>query len=218
MDFFYDQLSNMNKNDEEYEYHKNVYIDEVKNTRLWKYCSNDKFIEIINKTLLKQYKKKISPVDTVEKMITQHIENISDKEYDEFTLKKDRQKSRQNEIGLFHQYILGACDGWESSDKGIDLYNKKRGIYLQLKNRYNTLNSSSREFTLKQLHNLFSDTQKCYLGYIIPKNNSFEKKIFNYNVIEICGENLYELITGSKSSKLELEKAIKYYLLYKNLK
>ena len=150
-------------------------------------------------------------------MLTQHIEDISEEEYDEFTLKKDRQKSRQTQIGRFYQYILGSCDGWISSDKGIDLYNEKRGIYLELKLRYNTLNSSSGPVTLKKLHK-FSDTHKCYLGHVIPKKNSFEKKNSKYNVIEICGENLFEFITGSKSSKLELENAVKYYFLYKNLK
>lgn len=217
MDFLYDQLYNMDENDEEYEYHKSVYIDAIEKTRLWKYCSNNKFIENINKTLFKPSIKKRKPIDVVEKMLTQHIEDISQEEYDEFTLKKDRQKSRQNQIGRFYQYILGSCDGWISSDKGIDLYNEKRGIYLELKLRYNTLNSSSGPVTLKKLHK-FSDTHKCYLGYVIPKKNSFEKKNSKYNVIEICGENLFEFITGSKSSKLELENAVKYYFLYKNLK
>ena len=183
----------------------------------WKYCTNNKFIEIIEKTIYKPYKKVLLIQDPFEKLLTKDIENMSDKEYDEFTYMKDRQKSRQNDIGLFKQHILGACYGWTSSNIGVDLVNEKLSIIIEIKNKFNTLNSSSREHTLKKLHNL-SYKYKCYLGHIIPKTISYTKKNSKYNVTEICGEHLYELITGSKNSEKELIESVKYYQVYRKEK
>jgi hypothetical protein len=122
----------MDEDDDEYLHHVEYYLLLREKKRFWKHCPNYKFIEIINKTLYKPYKNPSLIKDHIEKIITKELENISDKEY-EFTCIKNRQKSRQNDIGLFHQLILGACDGWVSSDRGIDLYNEQRFIYLELK-------------------------------------------------------------------------------------
>ena len=145
------------------------------------------------------------------------MECLSNEDYEIFTRIKRRQKSRQNEIGLFNQYILGACDGWESSKRGIDLYNKKRNIYLELKNRYNTMNSSSRTHICKKLQQQ-SQNATCYLGHVIPKKNSFTKYNKQYNITEICGDYLFKLITGSPTAKNELESAVKDYMFYRKMK
>jgi hypothetical protein len=44
--------------------------------------------------------------------------------------------------------------------------------------------------------------------YVIPKNNSFIKRWKNDYCYEICGDKLYELVTGSKTSYIELIDAL----------
>ena len=95
-------------------------------TRFWPYCSNNVFIDIIEQTIYKQITYQNNTIDCFEKIITQQMEGFTEHEYEAFTHTKDRQKSRQNQIGFFHQYILGSCDGWKSSNIGVDLYNEKR--------------------------------------------------------------------------------------------
>ena len=187
-------------------------------SRFWKYCSNDKFIRCIEETLYKCPKKNKSPDDELEKFITKDVLDLSSDEYDKYTSFKNYQKSIQNEIGNFNQFILGCCDGWKSNISGIDLVNKERGICIEVKNRYNTLNSSSKKHTLEKLEKE-SNKYKCYLAHIIPKKHSYpEKHIPKYNVSELCGDYLYELVTGDKSSREELFSAVKKYSKYRKIK
>jgi len=215
--FFQDELENMDESNDEYQYQKDVYIDLREKTRFWPYCSNDKFIKIIEETICKPITDKESVPDRLETIVTQNMECLSNEEYKIFTRLKDRQKSRQNEVGLFNQDILGACDGWESAKSGIDLYNKKKNIYVELKNRYNTLNSSSKAHTCKKLQQL-SQNATCYLAHVIPKKDPFTKYNKKYNITEICGDDLFKLVTGSSIAKYELETAVKDYMLYRKIK
>ena len=155
--------------------------------------------------------------DTLERITTIYTENMNNYEYEQFTMLKNRQKSRQNNVGLFNQDILGSCDGWESRHTGVDLYNSNRNIYIELKNRYNTLNSDSKSNICKKLQEL-SKNSTCYLGHIIPKNKAFTKKMKNYDIIEICGSDLFELITGSNKAEKELYDSVNEYFEYKKLK
>ena len=195
-----------------------AYLSVRKQTPFWPYCTNQNFIEIIEKTLCKEIKDKKPVTDQIEKITTMAREDWSIEEYESFTSAKNRQKSAQNEVGLFQQYILGSCKGWQSSNKGVDLYNENKNIYLELKNRWNTLNAASRESTCKKLQKLADKGYTCYLAYVIPKKESYDRYIEKYNINEICGDKLFELITGNKNSKDELEFAVNEYFEYKKLK
>lgn len=55
------------------------------------------------------------------------------------------QKSFQNAIGEFHQQVLGSINGWSNAGAGgsYDVINDEMKIIAEVKNKYNTMNSSS---------------------------------------------------------------------------
>ena len=97
-----------------------------------------------------------------EKMLIEHFSRISnDIEIDDLFLKnykniktekrtyKKMQQTFQR-IGKAWEIILSCCKGFEKISK-IDFVNKDKKIYIELKNRYNTDNSSSKKTNLNKL-------------------------------------------------------------------
>ena len=57
-------------------------------------------------------------------------------------------KSNSNVIGYFHQNIFKYVKGgWEVPRSGYDLVNEEKHIYVEIKNKHNTMNSSSSQKT-----------------------------------------------------------------------
>ena len=116
-------------------------------------------------------------------------------------------KSNTNHIGYFHQNIfryLGA--GWEVPEKGYDIVHVKRKIFVEMKNKHNTMNSSSSQKTYMKMQDkiLRDDAAVCYLVEVIAKksrdivwNVSLDGETFsNKNIRRISVDKFYELVTG----------------------
>lgn len=86
-------------------------------------------------------------------------------------------KSNNNTIGYFHQNLFKyAGNGWEVPANGItgfDVQNPSRHIYAELKNKHNTMNSSSSSKTyMKMQAQILSDDQSiCMLVEVIAKRS-----------------------------------------------
>lgn len=55
-------------------------------------------------------------------------------------------KSNTNHIGYFHQNIfkyIGKNKGWKVPKEGFDIENEELNIFVEMKNKHNTMNSSS---------------------------------------------------------------------------
>lgn len=79
-------------------------------------------------------------------------------------------KSNANKIGYFHQNIFAyAGNGWCVPPKGFDVENKDRHIFIELKNKHNTMNaaSSSKTYIKMQSKLLEDDEAVCYLAEVI---------------------------------------------------
>lgn len=118
-------------------------------------------------------------------------------------------KSNTNHIGYFHQNIFQYLgDGWEVPVSGYDIVNKKKKIYVEMKNKHNTMNSSSSQKTYMRMQNtLLNDTESiCMLVEVIAKNsqNIIWKTrldgdpIQNDNIRRISVDKFYEIVTGDK--------------------
>lgn len=87
-------------------------------------------------------------------------------------------KSNTNHIGYFHQnlfrYIGG---GWEVPDKGFDIVNQEEHIFVELKNKHNTMNSRSADATYIFMQNciLHDDEATCILVEVIARTSIDEK-------------------------------------------
>ncbi len=83
-------------------------------------------------------------------------------------------KSNSNSIGYFHQNLFNyAKNGWIVPKEGFDVENDERHIYVELKNKHNTMNSASSQKTyMKMQAKLLDDDQAtCYLVETISKKS-----------------------------------------------
>lgn len=108
--------------------------------------------------------------------------NIYKKSYDEIILleiHRQRDKTNTNSIGYFHQNIFKYIEKCEVPKSGWDvIFTKYDGskIYIEMKNKHNTMNSSSSAKTYMKMQNLIfkRDEKKdiCALVEIISKKSS----------------------------------------------
>lgn len=83
-------------------------------------------------------------------------------------------KSNTNHIGYFHQNLFRfAGNGWVVPKTGFDVENDTLHIYVEMKNKHNTMNSASGQKTyLKMQGKLLDDDEAtCYLVEVISKRS-----------------------------------------------
>jgi hypothetical protein len=144
-------------------------------------------------------------------------------------LMRQAQKTLLNQIGGFHQNILGAVKGWENMNAGswVDLVSHDRKAIAEVKNKHNTLSGGKRSDQYDNLEKLVMQKASRYHGYtayfvtIIPKSPERFDRPFtpsdketgakvaeNTLIREIDGASFYELVTGRKDALAELFKAL----------
>lgn len=135
---------------------------------------------------------------------------------------RQRDKSNNNDIGYFHQRIFQYIDnchvppngeegGWDviyQDDSGITLPdgNVVKTIYVEMKNKHNTMNSASSGKTyMKMQHQLLSDDNcACFLVEAIAKKSQNIKweptvdkmKVGHKLIRRVSIDKFYELVTG----------------------
>ncbi len=83
-------------------------------------------------------------------------------------------KSNTNQIGYFHENIFKYINPeWIVPKKGYDIINEKEFIYVEIKNKYNTMNSSSAQKIYISMQNtiLKNPKAKCLLVEVLAKNS-----------------------------------------------
>lgn len=83
-------------------------------------------------------------------------------------------KHNQNHIGYFHQNIFRyAGHGWEVPQVGFDVVNEEKHIFVELKNKHNTMNANSGQATMmKFLQKAKNDKNAlCLLVEVIAKKS-----------------------------------------------
>lgn len=114
-------------------------------------------------------------------------------------------KSNTNKIGYFHQNLFNlAGKGWIVPKEGFDVENAERHIFVELKNKHNTMNSASSQKTyMKMQAKLLDDDQAvCYLVETISKKSknetwkiTLDKKPRSHNRIRrMSMDKFYELV------------------------
>jgi len=123
----------------------------------------------------------------------------------------------ENLIGDFHENYLGSCfseDGsrWhkvpEGHIPGIDIANESRGIYLQLKSKHNSMNSSSSSKLAQELGALASEYPHNTYGCAWVVATSGRKAIGENKILEVAncykGSESYSIVTGNKHEIFEV--------------
>lgn len=145
--------------------------------------------------------------------------NVFDKSFEEIIkleIHRQRDKSNSNIIGYFHQNMFKYIKNCNVPNEGWDVIFKseKKIYYVEMKNKHNTMNSSSsgKTFMKMQNHLLNSkdkDISVCALVEVIAKKSqnipwviTLDKirQSSNEQLRRISIDKFYEIVTGDKNS------------------
>lgn len=136
-------------------------------------------------------------------------------------------KTNNNRIGYFHQYMFKyAGNGWEVPDNGdkggFDVLNDELHIYVEMKNKHNTMNRSSSSDTYVKMQNkiLKDDKATCMLVETIAKRsqnivwrltineNGRTESYSHERIRRVSMDKFYEIVFGEKDAFFRLCKAL----------
>lgn len=124
-------------------------------------------------------------------------------------VRRQMDKSNTNHIGYFHQNIfnfIGTDQGWIVPTQGFDIENHRQKIYVEMKNKHNTMNSSSSAKTYLRMQNklLHEPEATCLLVEVIAKRSQNivwtctvdKRKMSHHKIRRVSIDQFYELVTG----------------------
>ena len=184
----------------------------------------DKYGEKLQSFDLKRFNKNI--VDPIKLIFDKSVYQSSWEEIISNEIFRQRDKSNNNDIGYFHQTIFqymshchvpdnGEEGGWDviyENPEGIELVDGSRvsRIYVEMKNKHNTMNSASAGKTFIKMQNqlLHDDDCACFLVEAIAKtsqNIKWEpkvdgKKVGHKFIRRVSIDQFYALVTGQKDA------------------
>ena len=182
-------------------------------------------IETLHKSYLKAKenvsKKKFykNKIDTIKLTFDSKFNDLDEKTLIKTEINRQIDKSINNSIGTFHEQILGGIKGYEMGNlSGFDIKANNNSLFADIKNKHNTMNSSSAESLFQKLSK-YADTYKqakCYWVQILAKNSFNEKWFGEINgkeyspsrVYKISGDQFYKLLSGNENALFELYKVL----------
>ena len=91
-------------------------------------------------------------VDTFKLTFDAKFNGLSEEDLIKAEVKRQIDKSVNNAIGSFHEQVLGGIEGYELGNlSGFDIKAKDNSLFADIKNKHNTMNSSSAESLFQKL-------------------------------------------------------------------
>ncbi len=134
-------------------------------------------------------------------------------------------KTNSNNIGYFQQNIFRYIyhkdtkqTKWSVPRQGFDIVNETDKIYVEMKNKHNTMNSSSSQKTYMRMSSKINNESKatCMLVEVIAKKSqnipwqiSLDGESISHDKIRrVSIDKFYELVTGEKEGFKQLVEAL----------
>lgn len=128
-------------------------------------------------------------------------------------------KSNNNHIGYFHQNLFHyAGNGWEVPTEGFDVINEEKHIFVEIKNKHNTMNSAaSQKIYMKMQNKIVRDSHAiCMLVEVVATKSqnktwvvTVDKEQFNNDHIRrVSIDKFYEIVFGDPLAFVKLCKAL----------
>lgn len=171
------------------------------------------------KTVIDMYEFNKNVIDPIKLTFDAKVYGKSFEEIIESECIRQIDKANTNHIGYFHQNLFNyAGNGWYVPEKGFDVINDSRKIYVEMKNKHNTMNSSSGQATyMKMQKQLIKDPEStCMLVEAIAtqSQNIIWKASLNGENYEherirrVSMDKFYEIVFGDADAFMKLCKAL----------
>jgi hypothetical protein len=158
---------------------------------------------------LKEFNKNL--IDPIKLTFDSKVYNKTMRELIDGEIIRQIDKSNTNHIGYFHQNMFNHIgDGWIVPETGYDIVNEVQKIYVEMKNKHNTMNSSSSQKTYARMqHTILQDSEaKCFLVEVIAKNSqnivwnvSMDGTAISHERIRrVSLDKFYEIATGETNA------------------
>lgn len=173
---------------------------------------------------LKRFNKNL--IDPVKLIFDKTVYQYSWEEIVRNEIFRQRDKSNNNDIGYFHQTIFkyikncrvpgnGEEGGWDviyENENGIDITDNDRvnTVYVEMKNKHNTMNSASASKTFIKMQNqlLKDDSCACFLVEAIAQRSqnikwetTVDKQKVGHKLIRrVSIDQFYAMVTGQENS------------------
>lgn len=158
-------------------------------------------------------------VDSIKLTFDAKFNNIDEETLIQAEILRQIDKSINNSIGTFHEQILGGIKGFEIGKlSGFDIKATDDTLFADIKNKHNTMNSSSAEALFQKLARYADDYKKakCYWVQILAKGSFNEhwkgeinrKEYSHSRVFKISGDQFYALLSGQEDALFQLYKAL----------
>lgn len=180
------------------------------------FISQEDFENHVKKTIA-EYNESLKAIDLrkFNSNIVDPIKLLFDKEVyrksfdDVLTMEMQRQrdKSNTNSIGYFHQNMFKYIERCEVPEEGWDIvFNGDKTYYVELKNKHNTMNSSSTQKTYMRMQNQVLNDNDCIcaLVEVIAKQSQDIKwtvsldntRVQHDRIRRISIDKFYQMVTG----------------------
>ena len=184
----------------------------------------EKYGEKLESYDLKKFNKNI--IDPIKLIFDKTVYSSSWNEIINSEIFRQRDKSNNNDIGYFHQRIFQYIDNCKVPENGEDggwdvIYEDKDGItlpegttvhkiYVEMKNKHNTMNSSSASKTFIKMQNqlLNDDDCACFLVEAIAQHSqnikwetTVDKQKVSHKLIRrVSMDQFWSLVTGEEDA------------------
>jgi len=123
---------------------------------------------------LSEFKKNV--VDPIKLVFEVHAYKRTPEQAIEHEIARQLGKTLESAIGFFHQHIFNYIKGWSVPKDGVDVVNDTMTIFGEIKNKHNTMNSSSAKTVFEKLKGIVVGNSRAtaYLIEIIAKKSRDE--------------------------------------------
>lgn len=158
-------------------------------------------------------------VDTIKLTFDAYFNEVNEETLIKTEIIRQIDKTVNNSLGTFHEQVLGGIKGYQSDYlSGYDIKAIDDTLFADIKNKHNTMNSSSSEALFQKLAR-YADSYKkakCYWVQILAKNSFCElwkgdingKEYSHSRVYKISGDQFYELLSGERNALFNLYKIL----------
>lgn len=188
---------------------KYKYVDFVSDDHLLKCIENLHGSYLKAKADVSKKKFYSNKIDTIKLTFDSRFNDIDEENIIELEILRQIDKSINNSIGTFHEQVLGGIKGYEVGNlSGFDIKAEDDTLFADIKNKHNTMNSSSAESLFQKLAR-FADNYKAKGSFNEHWRGDINGKEYSHSrVFKISGDRFYAILSNQDDAFLQLYKAL----------